>query len=297
MLYYRYMVVVLILTLLFIASLTLRPVRSEFNYREVMRRKTKRQVVRSQQYRRLGTVFNLLQLGLLLATAITASHQLALWLAILYSLGLVLVRVLAGDWIGQLRISSWLYAKLEPKLLVLSIKLAKFSGWIKPDQSLPRVGSKPDLLAIVEASPGALADDDLERLQHGLSYAATSLDQIMIDWQAVETVDKDELLGPLRLDELHKTGYSQFPVLFKDDLIGLLDISHLVTLKNKRSLTAGSSMGQVFTVKADLGIDAALKEFSANSQTALVVTDSKKKPVGMLRLADTLAAVTGQNYK
>lgn len=51
----------------------------------------------------------------------------------------------------------------------------------------------------------------------------------------LETIGKDEVIGPLMLDELHRTGHSRFPVIDGDidHVIGVLHIKELLTLREK----------------------------------------------------------------
>ena len=52
----------------------------------------------------------------------------------------------------------------------------------------------------------------------------------MTPWKGVASVDNKELLGPLVLDDLHKSGHYRFPAVEKSsqDIVGVLNIRSLV---------------------------------------------------------------------
>ena len=61
------------------------------------------------------------------------------------------------------------------------------------------------------------------------------IDEIMTPRSMIESVPMNELLGPLVLDDLHKKGYSRFPVIDGDidHVVGVLRIQDLLTIDRK----------------------------------------------------------------
>lgn len=282
--------------------MTLSPVQPDFSYRELKRRKdhdlqgAEIDFLRNQQSVRIGAGLVFIQLSLLISSVIVATKLYGPTVASLLAVLGIVVLIMARDWLARTKLSVWFYKLLEPQLIKAAQALTKFTPWLGRQQTKHRLGSKQELLELIEASPDALTNLDRRRLTGSLNYSGQKLTDCMVDWSQVETVDKTELLGPLRLDELHKTGHTQFPVMSGSVLAGLLDISHLVTLKSKRSLTAGSVMTDIYTIEQQLSIDQALHEFVLNSQNILVVRDGQK-PIGIIQLATVLERITGIDYR
>ena len=51
---------------------------------------------------------------------------------------------------------------------------------------------------------------------HSLSFDNEKVSSVMTPRNEIKTIKKSEILGPLVLDDLHKTGHSRFPVIDGD---------------------------------------------------------------------------------
>jgi CBS domain containing-hemolysin-like protein len=122
----------------------------------------------------------------------------------------------------------------------------------------------------------------------GLSLKDEKIASLMTSKKDIVYVNNSELLGPLVLDELHKTGHSCFPVIDQDldHVIGILDITDLLTLNHKRSLTAKNVTKNIVNIYEDKAIIYAFKKMVDSKQHLLIVRDHDDKLTGIITLED-----------
>jgi putative hemolysin len=115
----------------------------------------------------------------------------------------------------------------------------------------------------------------------------------------IVSVKHTELLGPLVLDDLHRSGYTRFPVMRGtiDTVTGILDISQLLDVTvTKRSETVEKSMtSEVLHVEADEPLPVALDLLQKSHQHMLIVVDSDGKTAGLVTLSDITGSLLGKN--
>jgi magnesium and cobalt transporter len=104
-------------------------------------------------------------------------------------------------------------------------------------------------------------------------------------------------VGPLLLDELHKTGHSRFPVIDGDidHVVGTLHIKELLTLGDKSSKTAAQAMeSRVFYINQDQTLDHALAAFIKTRHHLFIVVNGYRETAGILTLEDVMEALLGR---
>src|SRR5690606_7905675 len=110
----------------------------------------------------------------------------------------------------------------------------------------------------------------------------------------VVTVDDSELLGPLVLDDLHKTGHTIFPVVKGEAVVGLLDSSDHADLHTKESVHVRSVMHtDIVEVGEDTRLDAALRTLLATKEQLLIVVGDTAQMAGIVSLKDVVRALIG----
>jgi magnesium and cobalt transporter len=114
----------------------------------------------------------------------------------------------------------------------------------------------------------------------------------------IDTIGKKELLGPLVLDDLHKTGHSRFPVTDGDidHIVGVLHIQDLLVLDaRQRSATAEKAMEpRVFYIREDQTLDHALTAFLRTRHHLFVVVNEFRETVGIVSLEDVIETLLGR---
>lgn len=228
-------------------------------------------------------------------------------LAVIYLLGMpkgvavVIVSVVLHARIIHLSavrtLASKLYVRSEPRLARFVAKYEAVFRFMTGKTPLSRwaapLGSHEELAHLLEVSH-IFSDEDKKLLQKVLRFSDLTVGDIMTKQSDVVAVSPSTLLGPLVLDDLHKTKHEIFPVKKGDAVVGLLDIRDHVALRRKESVYVRDVMlGGVVHIAKTEPLDEALKVLMAAKQPYLIVTDSDERVVGLLGLGDVIRALTG----
>lgn len=196
------------------------------------------------------------------------------------------------------------YDHLEPKLLAL---VTRHPAWFRlirtrrhPHHEV-RVESRDQLLHLVETSGNTLTHEEKLFVKHGLYFSQMTVRAIMVPARAIDTIAKDELLGPLVLDDLHKTGHSRFPVVDGglDKIVGILSVRDLLTADSaKHSVTAKKAMDpRVLYIRDDQTLDHALAGFLRARHQLFIVVNKTGETVGLISLDDVMQALIGRRLR
>ena len=167
-----------------------------------------------------------------------------------------------------------------------------------PSATDPELHSREQLLHLVDHSHDIITPNQKLLFRHSLQFDDTVVSDIMTPRSAIDSVAASELLGPLVLDDLHKTGHSRFPVVEGDvdHIVGMLHIRDLLTLDaGKRTTTAKKAMEpRVFYIKESQTLDQALAAFLHSHHHLFVVINESRETVGLLSLEDVMTALLGR---
>ena len=159
------------------------------------------------------------------------------------------------------------------------------------------VASRAELEHIITSSGTLLTADEKKLLVSGLNFRDKKVSSVMTPRSVVIGVSQDELVGPLMLDELHKTGHSRFPVYDTDidHIVGILHIRELVALIDKKSQTAAKAMDtKVYYIDENHPLSAALAAFLKTRHHMFVVVNEYRETVGLLTLEDVIEELLGR---
>ena len=159
------------------------------------------------------------------------------------------------------------------------------------------LSSREELLHLVTSSGHILTADEKKLITNGLHFTEMAVESVMTPRGVIETIAADEVLGPLVLDDLHKTGHSRFPVTDGDidHIIGILHARELLTLGNKQSLTAREAMEKrVYYIRDDQTLSQALAAFIKTRHHLFVVINGYRETAGILTLEDVIEALLGR---
>lgn len=193
-----------------------------------------------------------------------------------------------------------LYDYIEPELIDFvdhKSWLMKFVRTAAAPRSETTINSRQELEHLVEASGPVLSSDEKKLIISGLNFREKTVESIMTPRSVVETIDKDEMIGPLTLDSLHRSGHSRFPVIDGDidHVIGVLHIRKLLTLDDKTSETAGQAMEKkVYYINQDQTLDHALAAFLKTRHHLFVVVNGYRETSGILTLEDVIETLLGR---
>lgn len=194
-----------------------------------------------------------------------------------------------------------IYVRYEGRLLNFVEKFPMIARLLRSvsDETAPsrQLDSREELEHLVTESGTLLDANERKLILHSLKFNDRTVSEIMIPKSMIDSIDKKELLGPLVLDDLHKTGHSRFPVIDKDidHVVGMLHIQDLLTVSAKRSETVEKTMmPRVFYIREDQTLQHALSAFLRTHHHLFVVVNEYRETVGLISLEDVIEALLGR---
>lgn len=200
-------------------------------------------------------------------------------------------------------------AKLAPVLKYVIVGLAPVArplgrmldNWLGEEG--PTVYSKEELYKIFEEhkiSPESdIEEDEVQIVRHALSFGDKQVREVMTPRRMVVSVAANDDIGPILIDELHKSGHSRFPVY--DDkkaqnFIGTLYLYDLVGLKSSGKVK-NAMRNAVYYVHEEEDLDHALNVFLKTNHHLLVVVNTFEEFVGVLSIEDVIEQVIGKQIQ
>lgn len=160
------------------------------------------------------------------------------------------------------------------------------------------IESKEELISIVEQSGEVLTNNDRNMILNSLKFDHVTVESAMTPRSMVDYIKKEEMLGPLVLSSLHKTGHSRFPVIDSDidHVVGMLYIQDLLKIDHKtKSYKAESVMEKkVYYIRQDQDLRSALSAFIRTRHHLFVVVNEFRETVGLLALEDVIERLLGR---
>lgn len=166
------------------------------------------------------------------------------------------------------------------------------------DGNFRGLASKEELLSIVKKSPDILSKFESQLLKSALKFEQVRVDEIMTPRSVIDSIDHSELLGPITLSDLHKTGHSRFPVTDGDvdHIVGVLYVRNLLTIDGSKNSKKVSQVmdKEVCFIREDQMLDEALAAFLKTQKLLFIVINEFRETVGILSLEDVMEALLGQ---
>lgn len=297
----------LFLTALLIFVASIRPARSSYTAFELARmRKTDASsdigIRREDNYLDVRSILGIL-VGFLLVS-VSAAYVAALgWVigilvALLVALG---YGVVARQRVIAVRTQA-LYERYETKIFdVIEPRrsMLTYIRWASQDNANQyAVSSVDELVDLLDRSP-VISKSDRVTIEHYLSFGERTVGEIMTPRSVMTTIQQDEILGPLVLDDLHKTGHSRFPVIGTDldHIVGMLYVHDILVIdgtKKKTAKVSDSMSKKVFFVHESQTLTTALAAFISTHHHLFVVINEYRETVGLLSLEDVMEAMLGR---
>lgn len=198
-------------------------------------------------------------------------------------------------------LSQKLYRHYEESLLHLVEKYPRtFRAIQAAVPSVPtdhQLDSKEELEHLVKNAGAVLSKEEQKHILNGLKFDQRQVREIMTPRGMIDSVSKKEILGPLVLDDLHKTGHSRFPVIDHDidHVVGVLHIQNLLVIDSgKKSTSVEKAMeARVFYIHEDQTLAHALAAFIRTRHHLFIVINEFRETVGVLSLEDVMEALLG----
>ncbi len=192
-----------------------------------------------------------------------------------------------------------LYGYMEPyflKFVRASGGFIRFIRFQADTQPTIAISSKDEFIERVRESNNVLTKDEATRLVSGLEFGDKFVSEAMTPRSVIDTVGRHELLGPLTLDTLYKTGHSRLPVIDGDidHVVGVLYVQDLLVATSKKTPIAADVMeSKVFYIREDQTLQHALGAFLKTHHHLFIVVNEYRETVGVLSLEDVIEALVG----
>ena len=222
-----------------------------------------------------------------------------LWLVCVLVLLAIILRVQSARYLGATRLAKFLYAKREKNILKLMSQSSGVFDFLLGRRSIAeyRLGSREELNDLITQAQTVLSAEERQLLLASLNFNDKVVYDCMIPAEEVVSVAADEIVGPLVLDDLFKSGQQVFPVVERrlDHAIGVLEIKELLTLRSKKSQTARDLMASgISLIDEQQSLLAALGVLLHEGSRLAVVVGVDGVAVGVVALNDIVGRLVGQ---
>lgn len=283
------------------------PRQTKMSLFEIERRKKAGDPEAIKVHRRETLRDNILSLQRVLCSLLLVLFVLLSVLAFGWLIGVLVAVVVALEYsavsrLGPVsRLAQKIYDHHESSLLRFVEKYPRTFRFIKA--ALPsmipaaHLDSKEELEHLVQNASAVLSVEERKRILNGLKFDAREVKEIMTPRGMIDGIQKNELLGPLVLDDLHKTGHSRFPVIDGDvdHIVGMLYIQNLLVVDSgKRSNSVEKAMEpRVFYIHEQQSLAHALAAFIRTRHHLFIVINEFRETVGVVSLEDVMEALLG----
>lgn len=301
------LILLAVILVILVLTASMKPLHSTMSRFELERRSTQGDAGATQILRREQLLVDVVSVQRIVVALFLVLFVLLSVVVFDWLIGVLVAVIVALEYgalarIGMVhRVAQNLYQRAEPKLLRFVDKFGPMFVVLRGRDDTPeisgQVNSREELQHLIDNARDILTADEKRLLTHSLSFSDKLVRDVMTPRSVIDSVDKTELLGPLALDELHKTGHSRVPVIDGDidHIIGILYVQDLLTIDKKRSLTAEKAMdGRVFYIREDQTLHHALSAFIRTHHHLFVVVNEYRETVGVITLEDVVETLLGR---
>jgi CBS domain containing-hemolysin-like protein len=210
----------------------------------------------------------------------------------------------AKGWPGSL---ASLFSPFDIWLLsILNPVLSRVAKWLPKNNRVhlhTGLYEKEDLLNLLNKQnrqvDNRIAESDLKIAFGAMTFGDKTVSSIMTPRRKIKIVSADETVGPMLMDELHKTGHSRFPVTKDSPKMTSPKVIGTLYLKEIIDMQAGGKVKDYIRkdakyVNEDSNLRRALSTFLKTNHHLLIVVNSFEEIVGVISIEDVLEQIIGQ---
>lgn len=141
-----------------------------------------------------------------------------------------------------------------------------------------------------------MPSNEVHMIRSMLGFSDKKIRDVMTPRRMVSVVSKEDQVGPILMDELHKSGYSRFPVISEPknfNFVGTLYLRDLVNAKETKKVSDVMSP-YVRYIHEEESLDHALRAFLKTHHHLFVVVNNFEEFVGVISIEDVLEEVIGK---
>ena len=233
--------------------------------------------------------------------------------------GLVLVCINSAGWIGFVTVVIAIWLAWSVRRAPVSRIAAAIASLITPVVSLfapmlrilsrskkqphTQLYDREDLVDLLKNQrqqvDNRIPREEIKIAENALSFSDKKLASVMIPRRKVKWVAASDAIGPMVMDELHKTGFVRFPVTKQTPkssnpaIVGSLYLKDLLEhLEDKGHIRDIMQPGAGY-INESQNLLEALNGFLKTGQNLLVVVNNFEEVVGVLTLEDVLKQIFG----
>lgn len=151
------------------------------------------------------------------------------------------------------------------------------------------------MISSVQVADTDLSGDEVRIIKHALNFGDKKVHDVMTPKSVITSVRDDDVLSPVLLDELHKSGHSRFPVLAADgeNAVGILYLKDLFDVKSHTRVSELMHR-PVQYVNEDRELDHVLQAFIRTKQHLFLVVNPFAEITGLITIEDVVEQVLGK---
>lgn len=207
----------------------------------------------------------------------------------------------AGNWAGSL---AALTAPADAKLLNFSQPVLSRLARRLPGGALHTgLYERQDLLELLNSQnsqhDNRISETDLRIAFGAISFGDKLVGKVMTPLRKIKFVGADESVGPMLMDDLHKSGHSRFPVTKDSPKSANPQVVGTLYLKDIIGMDTGGKVKDharkdVFYINEDSNLRQALSAFLKTHHHLLVVVNNFEEIAGVLSIEDVFEQIIGQ---
>lgn len=155
-----------------------------------------------------------------------------------------------------------------------------------------------EFIGVIRRTPKAvLTEEDRARIAAVMSFNDRKVKDLMVPKAEMVFVNEKDFLGPLMLDKLYKSGFTNFPVVDnKEHVKGVIHTEALNALEIKNTDRAGKYMeAEVFKLHVSDSLRFAISEIERTNSYYFLVLDSEETLAGFFTVQMLVEYLVGKN--
>lgn len=164
----------------------------------------------------------------------------------------------------------------------------------KPELCAPQ--SQADFLKVLQMTPREVLDYRARQIiTMAFQLPKTHASDLMVPKSKITYVHDDEVLGPLTLDRLYKTGFDHFPVVDKKEtVIGTIHTTSFNNLEIKETSVVRDILDPgIYYIRSNYTLEQVLAAFLRVNCYFFLVVDHYGRTIGMLTFARLISFLFG----
>ncbi len=190
----------------------------------------------------------------------------------------------------------WLLELLQP----LFKRMATLATWrLKHTTIHTGLYEKEDLIELIETQKvqvdSRITKEELTIAKHALQFGDKAVAEVMTPKRMMQLVATTDMVGPVLMDKLHKSGHSRFPVHQdkEDNIVGTLYLRDVVNAK-EGGFVKDIMRKDVFYVHEKQSLARVLDAFIKTKHHLFLVVNNFEEIVGLITIEDIVEQILGK---